>query len=549
MDLLRLILAEARANVRNLAIMTVIAGVSTAAVLGIVNMAAADVAEAGDGGASFRLMVMFLCALALFALSQNYVMSTSAREVETIIHRIRVRLADDLRRADMDSLDHLGRGPLYAALTQDTQTISRTLPLLVVGAQQAALLVFVAIYMAWLSLTAFALAAVFGVVAIVIHLQRMQRFNHMSQRAMAHEATLFDGLGHLLKGFKEARMDTARSDAVMLDLATASAAAREAKSETKRRWAFEFVLVQLIFYILLGIMVFVVPLFTDDYHESVVSSTTAALFMIGPIGTIAQAIPNIADANTALAGIQALQARLREYLGGVEDETSAPLSETIKTIELRDLAFTYTTPRGGAGFRAGPLRARFQAGEITFITGGNGSGKSTMMRLLTGLLPAQSGDIVVNGVPLSRVQFQAYRDQMSAIFSDYHVFRRLFGVGEIAPERAAKLLDLLDMTDKVAIADGAFSTVDLSVGQRKRLALVVAALEDNPVLILDEWAADQDPHFRKVFYERILPDLRDQGKMLICVTHDDRYFHLADRILHMSDGRIVPQDATGGSLS
>jgi putative ATP-binding cassette transporter len=180
----------------------------------------------------------------------------------------------------------------------------------------------------------------------------------------------------------------------------------------------------------------------------------------------------------------------------------------------------------------------FRANEITFVTGGNGSGKSTMLRLLTGLLPLSGGELLANGQVVDRAEMQSYRDGISAIFSDYHLSRRLYGIQDPSPAQLQALLEQYEISGKVTVKDGAFSTTALSTGQRKRLAMIVAELEDKPVIVLDEWAADQDPHFRRVFYEELLPDLRNRGKIIICVTHDDRWFKLADRIYHMNEGRI-----------
>jgi putative pyoverdin transport system ATP-binding/permease protein len=146
---------------------------------------------------------------------------------------------------------------------------------------------------------------------------------------------------------------------------------------------------------------------------------------------------------------------------------------------------------------------------------------------------------LADGEPVDAEQMQAYRDEFSAVLSDYHLSRRLYGLADADPARVSNLLVRLEMQDKVSVRDGAFTTVDLSTGQRKRLALTVALLEDKRVIVLDEWAAGQDPHFRRVFYETLLPELKAQGKIVICVTHDDRWFGLADRVLHMNEGRFA----------
>jgi putative ATP-binding cassette transporter len=84
-----------------------------------------------------------------------------------------------------------------------------------------------------------------------------------------------------------------------------------------------------------------------------------------------------------------------------------------------------------------------------------------------------------------------------------------------------------------------FSTTKLSTGQRKRLALFAALAEKRPILILDEWAADQDPGFRLFFYNEILPYIKNENITIIAITHDETYFNLADRRLHLESGTIT----------
>jgi putative ATP-binding cassette transporter len=299
----------------------------------------------------------------------------------------------------------------------------------------------------------------------------------------------------------------------------------------------------------------------------VVPATTAALFIVGPVSTVSFVTPMISQAEMALTNIEAMEERLRNARDASGQVIPQPLLESgaepvlepkpvpVKqpaSIALRDTTFSYRDGDGAPAFAVGPLSAEFHAGEITFVTGGNGSGKSTMLRLLTGLMPLDGGMLLVDGEPVDAALMQDYRDRISAIFSDYHLSRRLYGVPDTDPARVRPLLERLEMQDKASVQDGAFSTVDLSTGQRKRLALVVAWLEDKPVIVLDEWAADQDPHFRHVFYEELLPEMKARGKIVICVSHDDRWFGLADRIYHMNEGRIeagqVPSHPPGSEV-
>lgn len=180
-----------------------------------------------------------------------------------------------------------------------------------------------------------------------------------------------------------------------------------------------------------------------------------------------------------------------------------------------------------------------RAGEIVFIVGGNGSGKSTFLKLLTFLYSPMGGSIKVDGTDIREMDHSHYRNLFSVIFSDYHLFDRLYGVRGVDDRRVQELLEVMEMESKTEWVDDRFTNIDLSTGQRKRLALVTSFLEDKSIYVFDEWAADQDPGFRKYFYEVILQDLKRQGKTIIAATHDERYFDVADRVLKMEYGQFV----------
>ena len=182
------------------------------------------------------------------------------------------------------------------------------------------------------------------------------------------------------------------------------------------------------------------------------------------------------------------------------------------------------------------------------MVGDNGSGKTTLIKLLLGLYAPQQGEILHDGQPVTAQTRDDYRQLFTTVFSDFYLFEDLVAGGEegqaaALPEAALPYLQRLEIAHKVSVRNGSFSTIDLSTGQRKRLALVHAYLEGRPVLVFDEWAADQDPSFRHLFYTELLPELRARGHLLVVISHDDRYFHLADRIVRMEAGRMVlPQD-------
>ncbi|HEY9642170.1 MAG TPA: ATP-binding cassette domain-containing protein [Coleofasciculaceae cyanobacterium] len=207
-------------------------------------------------------------------------------------------------------------------------------------------------------------------------------------------------------------------------------------------------------------------------------------------------------------------------------------------------------PQGGEekGFLLGPISLSLQPGEITYIVGGNGSGKSTLAKLITGLYFPQSGSIHLNGTLITDDNREWYRQHFSAIFTDFHLFDSYLGFNHTNLDREVEsYLRQLQLDHKVQVKEGVLSTTRLSQGQRKRLALLTAYLEDRPIYLFDEWASDQEPLFRDLFYKQILVRLKERGKTVIVITHDDRYFHLADHIIKLDYGKIQshPMPALG----
>jgi putative ATP-binding cassette transporter len=268
------------------------------------------------------------------------------------------------------------------------------------------------------------------------------------------------------------------------------------------------------------------------------------LYVKGPLTQLISALPLLGQTQVAIRRVAELSLRFSNPESSLFAAPAATPAQPRRpgSIELLGVRYGYPTDQGASMFNLGPIDLRIEEGEMLFLVGENGSGKTTLIKLLLGLYEPQEGIILLDGQPVVADNRDDYRQLFSTVFADYYLFDDVL-VGPTQAAEAAVYLERLELGHKVSVADGRFSTTDLSTGQRKRLALVHAYLDKRPVLVFDEWAADQDPAFRRVFYTEILPDLKRDGRTLIVISHDDRYFHVADRVAHMSNGRIVSVEA------
>ena len=268
------------------------------------------------------------------------------------------------------------------------------------------------------------------------------------------------------------------------------------------------------------------------------------LYVRGPIEQIVSAMPLFGEAQASFQKVAELSAAIAKGEPCSVTTRSPAMDFSGGMIEMRNVRYEFPTPDEGEPFVLGPVNLKINAGETLFIVGKNGCGKTTLIKLLVGLYTPQQGELLCDGKQIQPIQLDSYRQLFSAVFFDYYLFDDLIASDVSTLRDVDHYLRLLKIEQKVTVRDGAFSTIDLSTGQRKRLALIHVFLDRRPIVVLDEWAADQDPSFRRFFYEELLPDLKRQGKTLIVVSHDDSYFHAADRIIGMDAGVIDDRQRT-----
>jgi len=298
----------------------------------------------------------------------------------------------------------------------------------------------------------------------------------------------------------------------------------------------------LLFMVVIGLMMFVVPAFSHVSMAVLASTVFTILYIQQPLNGIVGAVPWLGRSSIAVMRVEQMGMKLVAE-GPVKDLAPAP-ARPVEQIELVGITHTYRGENPDETFKLGPLQLTVNRGELLFLVGGNGSGKTTLAKVLTGLYAPESGEIRVDGQPVKAEERDDYRQLFSAVFFDFFLFERLPGArSPQMTERAQQYLAELHLDRKVRLQDGTLSRLDLSQGQRKRLALLMAYLEDRPVYLFDEWAADQDPLFKELFYKQILPDLKSRGKAVVIISHDDRYFRLADRLVYMDSGQIISDAA------
>ena len=541
MSFLQLVQREMQGSLPRLLFMSALGGISTAGVLASINAGVQSVNNGQKPG--LWAASLFLVALFLFMKTQAYVTITATAEIEGIIHRLRLRIMDQIRHSELLALDNIGLARIVASVTGDTQILTQASNMLCFTVQGAVLIFFVSFYVAYLSLAAFVMTFVIVLGAgIMFHLKN-RRLSEQKAESAAWERRLFDRLTDFLDGFKEVRLNSARSDDLFADAVDVSRVAANIKIRTQAETFKMIVNSQISMYLLLGAVVFVVPTMSDSLGGSSISkATTALLFVVGACFGLVQSIPILLNANAAAGRIADLETTLQA--AGQAEAKEITIPKRFEKIEMHDVTFHYVDKFSDAAFKIGPIDFTLQPGELVFITGGNGSGKSTLLRVLSGLYPPNSGEITLDGMRVDDHNRDSYRALMSAIFFDYHLFHRLYGIPQGGAGELERLLAQFRLSDKTGLVNGEFRTLDLSGGQRRRLALIVSLLEKRPVLLLDEWTAEQDPEFRRKFYDELLPDLMNAGATIVVITHDDRYLDeltLRARRVRMDEGRIVEQ--------
>jgi putative ATP-binding cassette transporter len=544
---------------------SLLAGVGNALLVALISRRL--LSTSGLAWTGYALFGVLFSAVLLFDFGAKRILSHLTADITT---RLRIQLARQITELELPRLEEIGPARLLAILTEDVFRLSQLVNTLPTLGMAVATSVACVAYLGWL---APGLLAVLGVVALPaiggFWLIQNQARRLLSKAQQARDV-LVQHFRAVTEGVKELKLHAGRrADFFASQLQPAAAEVNRWRNIVHDRQHLAATWSQALYFV----FILVVFLLADwqGLPLAVVSGyALIILYLRGSLLSALNGLPLWSEANVALQRIEALGftlttasldqfsiecmrspshlARVVGQVGNlshpqpdtqqktdISSQPNPPAAAPFQQIELRGVAYHYSD-----GFTLGPLDLVLQPGELVFVAGGNGSGKTTLLKLLTGLYAPTAGTVFWNGQSVTAANVEAYRQNFSVIFAEPFLFDRLLGLSaNTLDQQAQAYLEQLELTRKVQVQDGRFSTTNLSHGQRKRLALLTAYLEDRPVYVFDEWAAGQDPEFREVFYHCLLPELKARGKLVLAITHDDRYFGEADRLVKLELGKIT----------
>lgn len=511
-------------------ILSIISGLGNALLIFVIN----DIFNRKINEFQSGLLLFFVLGIVVYVYGQRLVRTRLLEITNNIVYEKRVMLINKIQEASFEGIQNIEDGKIHAGLNNDTETMSIFANLVVTAFTSIVTLVCCLIYLGMINFFGFLMSFVVIIVAAVLYFLVGKYANTIYEKTRDIQNVFFRFINDLTGGFKELKLNRRKQQEFSSDMIEKCKEYRNQKVKAALAFANVFVTGELLFVFVIGVVVFAFPLiFTKMGTNQLRNYVFIFLYMTGPVNSVLNTIPEIISTKI---GYQRINNLIKELHGSGEKVHVLEANTKSSNIHLRleDVIYTYRNSNGNA-FSIGPVNCEFKSGEVTFITGGNGSGKSTLGHILTGLFTPVSGRIYLNNEVVSPEQLS---QKYSAVFSDYYLFSKLYGIKyQEKKQEIEHYLKLLRIDDKVEIKDGIFSTTKLSSGQRKRLGLLLAYLEDSDIYFFDEWAADQEPAFREFFYDQLLSDLRTKGKCVIAITHDDRYFDRADKLVEMELGQ------------
>lgn len=519
---------------KGLLLSSVAVGMARGLVLAMANEAVAAYSR-GEPYRHFAAAMAVLLAIAVFGGHFN------AMRGQLVSTRLAIRLRNQISRriggAALDQIDQQGSERLHWHLMSNATELAYAYESLLKFVTATVMLLFTLAYVGWLSLSGLAFALAISIVGVAVHMHQEKLNREPRERRVRLWSEAWSAYRELLDGFKELRLARAKREQFLGEIELINDRIRDAELAETRNISIGARTTYVFQVLVIAGVVFGLPLVAPVDGITLLQLLAALATSFAPLEGVVDALPPLFRARVALVNLRALEADL-DRRREVEPALAASSIAPMRSIEMRAVEFEFAPRDGVSGFHLGPIDLELRAGEVTFVCGGNGSGKTVLMRVLSGLYQPTAGEIRFNGQPLDAASMQGYREQFATVFSDFHVFSTLLGPARQREGEVAALLEHYALAGRARYRDGRFDTQALSTGQRKRLALLVATLDERPIFLLDEFGADQDPVNRQRFYDEWMPALKAAGKTILVVSHDDAYFDRCDQMVKLDFGRI-----------
>jgi len=509
-------------------------GFAMAALIGVINKWITS-----DGPPTAAFVWGFVALVAVRPVLRLVAQMLTLRVIEHNFFVIRIELCKRILATPMRHLEEVGRGRIMAGISNDVGSIASGVVALPGLAMNLAIVVGYMAYLGWL---AWPLLPVLLAVTAV----GWVTFNWTMRKAVAQISAgrelydrVFERIQAMTEGTKELKMHSRRREVFMEELRVVSKAHRREMRDSDVTLTFLATWTETLFFVAIGVLFFVTSTWVPVSHGVLASYVLTVLMLRAPIEALNGALPSLSGASVAMKNLDGLTGDLSQRASDIAPWAPPRPGAAWKRVELQGVTHTYRRESDDERFTLGPVDLSLTPGEMVFIVGGNGSGKTTLAKMILGIYGPETGEVRLDGEVVTDAERDRYRQHFAVVFSDFFLFDALLGLE--SPELdadATRYLETLHLQHKVKVTDGKLSNVNLSQGQRKRLALLAAYLEDRPIYLFDEWAADQDPQFKEVFYRTLLPELKARGKTVLVISHDDRYFDVADRVIRLEDGAV-----------
>jgi putative ATP-binding cassette transporter len=543
MNLMRFLLRSSRRTVILSAIVGAAGGVVGVALIALIQR---ELARTGSRSETLVWAFFALClaSAATRAIAQIAMVKVGQAAIATLsLHLVRRILALPLR-----AFEAIDSAAVLSALTEDVTLIANAMVGLPHLCINVPIVIACLVYTGWLAPRSMACGVIFAALATGIYVILSARGMKALGRARERQALLVDHCRTLIGGFRELKVHRGRREAYLaLSLEPTMESARKDMVGGMAHFAVAEGWGQLAYFGFIGLLLFVAPFVEPISRPTLVSAVLIVLYLMTPLDIILTWVPVLGRAQVSLRRVEALFPSLEGH-GDDGGGRGVPVKHLAlaESIQLEGVSFSYGDAGDDFGFVLRPIDLTLRPGELVILAGGNGSGKTTLVKLLVGLYRPDSGEVWIDGRRLGDIDREAYRQLFSIVFADGHIFRDFLGVGSDGiAQLAHNGLEQMGLAQVVSVRERAFSTLDLSQGQRRRLALLGAILENRPVCIFDEWAANQDASFKQIFYYKLLPELRAAGKALLVISHDEQFFDIADRVIRLQDGRVLEDSALG----